>query len=85
MITEADMRAIREQGDLAAYFRGLITDATTANTRRRKLVTRYPDLHDRIRALPGHANWSGSVGSNQATAAIVAEAEQRANGQEQAA
>ncbi|MFF1686054.1 hypothetical protein [Streptomyces sp. NPDC058254] len=78
MITEADMRAVRADGDLPAFFHGLVQQAHADNARRRALVNRYPDLADRIRQLPGHARWSGSVGENPHTAAIVAEAETRA-------
>lgn len=84
-VTPDDISAMRQQGDLRDFLRQAVTDAAAENKRRRTLVARYPDLRERMHALPGHAKWSGSVGGNRATAAIVAEAEARATGQEQAA
>jgi hypothetical protein len=77
-VQEDDIRAMRQQDDLKAFMRQAITTAAADNERRRKLVARYPDLDEQMHALPGHAKWSGSVGENQRTAAIVAEAEHRA-------
>lgn len=78
-VTEGDVRAMRQQGDLTEFMRQAVRDARGENARRRALVGRYPDLLDRVHALPGHAMWSGSVGGNARTAAIVAEAQQRAD------
>lgn len=80
-VTEGDVRAMRQQGDLKAFMRQAVREARGENARRKKLVARYPDLNARIHELAGHELWSGSVGGNQQTAAIVAEAEQRAAGQ----
>lgn len=76
-VEEDDIRAMRQQDDLKAFMRQSITQARDDNERRRKLVARYPDLNDAIHQLPGHAQWSGSVGGNTKTAEIVAEAERR--------
>ena len=73
-----DIKIIRQQGDLKAFMRQSIRDAAAENARRKALVKRYPDLWEQMTALPGHKQWSGSVGGNQHTAAIVAEAEARA-------
>ncbi|WP_406014351.1 cell surface glycoprotein [Streptomyces sp. NBC_00984] len=77
-ITEDDVQAMRQQGDLIRHMKDAHRAARADNARRKKLVARYPDLSDQLYALPGHAAWSGSVGGNPRTAAIVAEAEQRA-------
>ena len=77
-VQEDDIRAMRQQDDLKAFMRQAITQAATDNKNRRKAVARYPDLDEKIHDLPGHKKWSGSVGGNQRTAAIVAEAEHRA-------
>jgi hypothetical protein len=77
-VQEDDIRAMRQQDDLKAYLRQSVRQAAQDNERRRKLVARYPDLAEAVHALPGHAKWSGSVGGNTKTAAIVAEAEHRA-------
>lgn len=82
-VTQDDIRAMRQQGDLAAHLKAASAQARADNERRRKLVARYPDLNEQIHALPGHAKWSGSVGGNRHTAAIVAEAEQRAANERQ--
>jgi hypothetical protein len=68
---------MRQQDDLKAYLRQSVAQAKTDNERRQKLVARYPDLNEQMHALPGHTKWSGSVGGNKRTAAIVAEAERR--------
>ncbi|MCX4540470.1 hypothetical protein [Streptomyces sp. NBC_01565] len=75
--TRDDVKAMRQQDDLKAYMRQAIRDAADANTRRKALVRRYPDLWEQVHELHGHKQWSGSVGSNPHTAAIVAEAEAR--------
>ncbi|MDX2513882.1 hypothetical protein PV355_01705 [Streptomyces stelliscabiei] len=77
-VQEDDIRVMRQQQDLKAFMKQSIAQARQDNERRRKLVARYPDLNDEMHALPGHAMWSGSVGGNTKTAAIVAEAEHRA-------
>jgi hypothetical protein len=77
-VQEDDIRAMRQQNDLKAFMRQSIAQAREDNDRRRKLVARYPDLDEAVHELPGHAKWSGSVGGNAKTAAIVAEAEARA-------
>ncbi|NEA19843.1 cell surface glycoprotein [Streptomyces halstedii] len=79
-LTEDDVKAMRQQGDLIRHMKAASAQARADNARRKKLVARYPDLNEQIHALPGHRTWSGSVGSNARTAAIVAEAEQRAAG-----
>ncbi|MFI1524965.1 hypothetical protein [Streptomyces griseus] len=73
-----DVRAMRQQGDLLRHIKEASRAARAENARRRKLVARYPDLNEQMHELPGHARWSGSVGGNKRTAAIVAEAEERA-------
>ncbi|MFG2763122.1 hypothetical protein [Streptomyces rubiginosohelvolus] len=80
-----DVRAMRQQGDLLRHIKDASREARAENARRRKLVARYPDLNERMHELPGHARWSGSVGGNKRTAAIVAEAEERAAGERTAA
>lgn len=77
-VQEGDIRAMRQQNDLKTFMRQAITQAATGNAYRRKLVARFPDLDEQVHALFGHAKWSGSVGGNARTAAIVAEAERRA-------
>jgi hypothetical protein len=81
-VQEDDIRAMRQQNDLKAFMHRSVTEAREENQRRRKVVARYPDLNEAIHALPGHAKWSGSVGENARTAAIVAEAEARAAAQQ---
>jgi hypothetical protein len=76
-VQEDDIRAMRQQDDLKAFMRQAVTQAAAENERRRKLVARHPDLSERMHDLPGHKKWSGSVGGNERTAGIVAEAEQR--------
>lgn len=82
-VTQDDIRAMRQQGDLAAHLKAASAQARADNEHRRKLVARYPDLNEQIHDLPGHKAWSGSVGGNRQTAAIVAEAEQRAANERQ--
>ncbi|WP_327333687.1 hypothetical protein [Streptomyces anulatus] len=84
-LSQDDVRAMRQQGDLLRHIKDASREARAENARRRKLVARYPDLNEQMHELPGHARWSGSVGGNKRTAAIVAEAEQRAAGEQQAA
>lgn len=79
-LTEDDVKAMRQEGDLIRHMKEAHRASRAANTARRALVARYPDLHEQLHALPGHAKWTGSVGGNLRTAAIVAEAEQRAAG-----
>ncbi|MGW6652450.1 hypothetical protein ACWGA4_21860 [Streptomyces rubiginosohelvolus] len=80
-----DVRAMRQQGDLLRHIKEASRAARAENARRRKLVARYPDLNEQMHELPGHARWSGSVGGNRRTAAIVAEAEERAANERTAA
>lgn len=82
-LSEDDVRAMRQQGDLLRHIKEASRAARADNTRRRKLVARYPDLNEQMHDLPGHKQWSGSVGGNTRTAAIVAEAEQRAATEQQ--
>lgn len=77
-LSQDDVRAMRQQGDLLRHIKDASRAARAENARRRKLVARYPDLNEQMHELPGHARWSGSVGGNKRTAAIVAEAEERA-------
>lgn len=76
-VSVADVKAMRQQNDLKAFMRQSIRDAAAENARRKALVKRYPDPWEQMTNLPGHKQWSGSVGGNQHTAAIVAEAEAR--------
>ncbi|MBT2379008.1 hypothetical protein J7E90_17040 [Streptomyces sp. ISL-111] len=80
-----DVRAMRQQGDLLRHIKDASRTAREENARRRTLVARYPDLDEQMHDLPGHARWSGSVGGNKRTAAIVAEAEERAANERTAA
>ncbi|MFJ3597931.1 hypothetical protein ACIPRU_15610 [Streptomyces sp. NPDC090126] len=80
-LSQDDVRAMRQQGDLLRHIKEASRAARAENARRRKLVARYPDLNEQMHDLPGHARWSGSVGGNKRTAAIVAEAEERAAGE----
>lgn len=82
-LSQDDISQMRQQNDLAAYLKQSVEQARAENARRRKLVARYPDLNEQIHDLPGHKAWSGSVGANRKTAAIVAEAEQRAANERQ--
>lgn len=76
-LSQDDVRQMRQEKDLARYLRDSVAQARLDNAARRKLVARYPDLNKQMHELPGHAKWSGSVGGNRQTAAIVAEAERR--------
>ncbi|MFJ6440236.1 hypothetical protein [Streptomyces sp. NPDC091649] len=84
-LSQDDVRAMRQQGDLLRHIKDASREARADNARRRKLVAQYPDLNEQMHDLPGHKQWSGSVGGNKRTAAIVDEAEQRAAGEQQAA
>lgn len=84
-LSQDDVRAMRQQGDLLRHIKDASREARAENARRRKLVARYPDLNEQMHELPGHARWSGSVGGNKRTAAIVAEAEERAANERTAA
>ncbi|MFB8101321.1 hypothetical protein ACFC3O_00540 [Streptomyces sp. NPDC056007] len=84
-LSQDDVRAMRQQGDLLRHIKEASRAAREDNARRRKLVARYPDLNEQMHELPGHARWSGSVGGNKRTAAIVAEAEERAANERTAA
>lgn len=76
-LSQDDVRQMRQEKDLARYLKQSVEQARIDNAARRKLVARYPDLNKQMHELPGHAKWSGSVGGNKRTAAIVAEAERR--------
>lgn len=89
-VTRDDVAAMRRQGnDLRQFIGQGMRDAAAENARRKALVRRYPDLQERMEALPGQAHWSGYVGPAEwggkhndnpvraAVAAIVEEAEQR--------
>jgi hypothetical protein len=77
-LSQDDVRQMRQEKDLARFLRDSVAQARLDNAARRKLVARYPDLNEQMHDLPGHKQWSGSVGGNRRTAAILAEAEQRA-------
>lgn len=77
-ISQDDVTALRTQGDLVQLLKQDMRAAPGRNKIRRALVARYPDLLKRITDLPGHKQWTGSVGHRQDVAAIVAEAEARA-------
>lgn len=89
-ISETDISAMRQQGDLTDYIRQTTAAAADACARRRALVHRYPDLADRVAAVPGQrawngyiapATWNGAANTSPTRAAllrIVAEAEARA-------
>lgn len=77
-LTDEDIRALHADGDLVKLLKQEIAKAPGRNKARKALVDRYPDLAERIYTLPGHKQWSGSVGGRKDVAAIVQEAEQRA-------
>lgn len=64
-LTEQDVRALRQQGDLARLIKQARRDAAAENQRRRALVLRHPDLAAKLTQAPincSHSEaWSGYV------------------------
>ncbi|MGW6395433.1 hypothetical protein ACWFR1_34195 [Streptomyces sp. NPDC055103] len=96
-VTEADVSAMRQQQDLAAFIKQTSREAAARCAARVQIIARYPDLVERVTEQLGRDNWNGYIPpEHDATGrintspirrrlvAILAEAEQRA-GQQQAA
>ncbi|MEU0667156.1 hypothetical protein ABZ508_02735 [Streptomyces lavendulocolor] len=92
-VTEADVAAMRQQKDLAAYIKQIGREAAQRCAARRAAVLRHPDLTERLHDLLGPGDWNGylapeldSLGQpndshiRRRLAAIVAEAQARAEG-----
>lgn len=94
-LTESDIHEIRQQGDLRTYLRDLQAEARATNARQRALVLAQPDLAAQLleppTALERADQWTGYIPGNhwdgrpnrspvrEQLAALVAEAERRAN------
>ena len=97
-ITEADIAAIRKQNDLKAFMKDVAAQAATRCAERVRLVARHPDLVQRVADTLGHPNWNGYLAPDtdctgrintspirRRLVAILAEAEQRTAGTQDAA
>ena len=95
-IDARDITAMRQQGSLGDYLRHTREQEAIANTQRKRLVYRHTDLVDQLRLIgqdPWNGRippteWGGSLNTSPVRAAllaIVAEAEKRTAGQQQAA
>ena len=91
-----DIAALRAQGDLGEFLRQARETEAATNAQRKRLVYRHPDLVDQLRLIgqdPWNGRipppeWGGSLNTSPIRAAllaIVAEAEKRTAGQQQAA
>jgi hypothetical protein len=94
-LTESGIREIRQQGDLRTYLRDLQAEARSNNNRLKALVLAHPDLAAQLLEKPlafeRPEQWSGYIAGNhwdgrpnrspyrEQLAALVAEAERRAN------
>lgn len=89
-VTEADISAMRQQEDLAAFIKQTGKEAAARCAARVQIVGRHPDLVEQVAQLLGRTNWNGYVPPEfDATGrrndspnrirllAILAEAEQR--------
>lgn len=91
-VTTDDVKAMRQQRDLANYVKEVGRERAAECERRRALVNRYPDLADRLQKIPGQRQWKGFIAPAEfggkinndpiraQLIALVEEAEQRANG-----
>lgn len=90
-LTEADVTAMRQQKDLAAFIKQAGREAAARCAARRALITRHPDLAEQVARILGHPHWNGYVAPERdATGrlndspirrrlvAVLTEAEQRA-------
>lgn len=96
-LTTDDVRAMRQQKDLAAYIKEIGRERAVECARRKTLVHRYPDLLARLEKIPGQrqwkgfiapAEWGGKINNCPIRAQIIAiaeEAEQRAAGKQEEA
>lgn len=96
-LTNDDVRAMRQQKDLAAYIKEVGRERAVECARRKTLVHRYPDLLARLEKIPGQLHWKGFIAPAEwggkintcpiraQIVAIVDEAEQRAAGKQEEA
>lgn len=61
MISDADMAAIRADGDLKTYLQGIAEQARAECARRRALINRHPDLAAKLAEIPGQTAWNGHI------------------------
>lgn len=57
-----DIRAMRQQKDLAAFIKQASAEAKQRCDERVRLVGRHPDLRERVDKILGRPNWNGYVG-----------------------
>lgn len=60
-VTEDDVAAMRQQKDLAAFIKQASADAAARCAARVQIVSRHPDLVQRVTQLLGRDNWNGYV------------------------
>lgn len=60
-VTEADVSAMRQQEDLAAYIKQTGKEAAARCAARVQIVARHPDLVEQVAKLLGRANWNGYI------------------------
>ncbi|MFF2773378.1 hypothetical protein ACFVU3_00575 [Streptomyces sp. NPDC058052] len=91
-----DIAALRAQGSLGEFLRHTREQEAIANTQRKRLAYRHPDLVDQLRLIgqdPWNgrippAEWGGAINTSPIRAqllAIVVEAEKRTSQQQAAA
>lgn len=61
-VTEADVAAMRQQQDLAAFIKQTGQEAKARCAARVQIVGRHPDLVERVAELLGRTNWNGYIG-----------------------
>lgn len=60
-VTEADVSAMRQQQDLAAFIKQTGREAGARCAARVQIVGRYPDLVERVAEQLGRSNWNGYI------------------------
>lgn len=90
-VTEADVAAMRQQQDLSAFIKQTGREAAARCAARVQIISRHPDLVERVATQLGRSNWNGyippehdatgrinSSPNRRVLLEILAEAEQRA-------
>lgn len=90
-VTEADVSAMRQQQDFTSFRQQITREAAARCAARVQIVSRYPDLVDRVAQQLGRSNWNGYIPpehdatgrintspNRRVLLEILAEAEQRA-------
>lgn len=60
-VSEDDVAAMRQQKDLAAFIKQASREAAARCAARVQIISRHPDLVERVTELLGRTNWNGYV------------------------